>query len=58
MTFKSKVWSNPDKLRCPECGSVCLGLSGVKKSTRGRMRQRYVCKKCDTVTLYPKGGKS
>ena len=55
MTFKSKVFKNPNKLRCPECNSTRLGLSGDKPSEGGKRAQRYVCKVCGTVTIYPKG---
>lgn len=56
-TFKSKIFRNPQGLRCPECNSTRLGLSGEKPSIGGKPRPRYVCKKCGTVTIYPKGGK-
>ena len=53
-TFKSKQFRNPDKLRCPECNSTRLGLSGEKPSAGWKM---VPCKNCGTVTIYPKGGK-
>jgi len=52
MPFKSKVWKNPDKYKCPECGSISLRLDGKQTG-----KQRYECKRCGTKSQYPKGVK-
>lgn len=45
-------------LKCPECKSSNLGLSGkrwYKVGGRRSKRQQYICKDCGRNTVKPKG---
>lgn len=52
---KGKEWTNPKRLRCPECNSTRLFLYG-KRDVARKPVQQYKCRNCKRVTFRPKGG--
>lgn len=51
MVKELSKWKNTTGLRCPKCKSTQLYKDGFVHHA-----QRYCCKKCEAVTIKPKGG--